>query len=242
VQPLLLDSSAAVRAHCVKFLAALPPACVRDSAEDLLLYARVAATHLSARIQLTGLDVLEWLLGVAGREVVGCAGGWVKTLNCLLAVLGWKGITTTQKGNAGWQSTGVMAQRASLAEDAGILRTRQLQVLSLLLEKGLMRPDDKRREEWIRNAQRGFPYFMFQDHAIPKKRNPYGYLNLFGPPRDEESEQYEDPEERARVFVKLAARDLHAGLEKAKLEGGGIGRAAMSIERGLHSCVSLDEL
>ena len=105
-----------------------------------------------------------------------------------------------------------------------------------------MRPDDKRREEWIRNAQRSFPYFMFQDHAIPKKRNPYGYLNLFGPPRDEESEQYEDPEERARVFAKLAARDLRAGLEKAKLEGGGIGRAAMSIERVLHGCVSLDEL
>jgi pre-rRNA-processing protein IPI1 len=227
----------------------VPSDSVRDHAPELLLYARVAVTHLSLRIQLTGLDVLEWLLNVAGGEVVGAPGGWVGTVNCLLAVLGWKGITTTgTKGKgagAGWQSSmGVMAPRSTaLTEDAGKPRTRQLQVLSLLLEKGLARAkDDGRREEWVKNAQRNFPYFMVQDYGIPKKRNPYGYLNLFGPPRDEESEQYEDPEERARVFAKLAARDLRAGLEKAKLEGGGIGRAAMSVERVLYSCIGLDEL
>ena len=47
-------------------------------------------THLATEIRLFGLDVLEWLLQVAGDEVVSCAGGWVKMLKCFLSLLGWQ--------------------------------------------------------------------------------------------------------------------------------------------------------
>jgi pre-rRNA-processing protein IPI1 len=47
-------------------------------------------THLASDIRIFALDVLEWLLRVAGDEVVSCAGGWVKMLKCFLGLLGWQ--------------------------------------------------------------------------------------------------------------------------------------------------------
>jgi pre-rRNA-processing protein IPI1 len=242
VQPLLLDASGAVRTQCVKFLSAMPDVAVQSNAEQLLLYARAGNTHLSVRIQLTGLDVLEWLLNVAGQDVVSCPGGWLKTLNCLLIVLNWKDLSDpVQTSMSGWKKTS-MNQRTSRSEDDEKLRTRQLQVLALLLEKGLSEVKGPSGIEDRENiSKRTFPYFLYHEHQIPKQRNPYGYLNLFGPVRDEESEQYQDREERARVFSKYAANDIQIGIERTKQEGGGIGRAAMVVERVINS-VELDTL
>jgi pre-rRNA-processing protein IPI1 len=243
VLPLLLDASGAVRAQCIKVIEAIPEDAVQANTEQLLLYARAAITHLSARIQLTGLDVLEWLLNVAGQDVVSCPGGWLKTLNCLLVVLSWKDLAAeAQTSTSGWKKTGTNIRRTSRSEDDEKLRTRQLQVLELLLEKGLCELKDLLGiEDRQRISQKTFPYFLYHEHQISKQRNPYGYLNLFGPLRDEESEQYQDREDRARVFSTYAANDIEVGVGKAKQEGGGVGRAARAVERVMNS-LELDML
>ena len=48
----------------------MPPDVVRDNVEQLLLYARAASSHLSVRVRLTGLDTMEWLLNVAGPQLI----------------------------------------------------------------------------------------------------------------------------------------------------------------------------
>jgi pre-rRNA-processing protein IPI1 len=79
-------------------------------------------THLAGDIRLSSLDVLEWLLRVAGDEVVGCAGGWVKTLNCFLGLLSWQtdalGKWSSSKailGKAGGESKIVVKQMNAFA-------------------------------------------------------------------------------------------------------------------------------
>ncbi|KAF9887282.1 hypothetical protein FE257_010410 [Aspergillus nanangensis] len=87
--PLILDSSASVRTQLLKLLRALPPADIQDHVVQLLPYIRAGMTHLAADIRLSAVDILSWMVEVAGEQVVGCAGGWIKTLNCFLSLLGW---------------------------------------------------------------------------------------------------------------------------------------------------------
>lgn len=209
----------------MKLLAALPETAIKPNSETLLLYSRAAITHLSVRIQLTGLDILEWLLNIAGDQVVSGSGGWLKTLNCLLVALSWKDLSVS-KSDKGWVKSSVVA-RTSKSEDNEKLRMRLLVVLSVMLEKGLG------ETKGLKEDQRHFPYFMYQEYGTLKHSNPYGYLNLFGSVRDEESEQYRDVEDRGRIYSHLISKDVVLGMEKAKKEGGGIGRAAMGVERVL---------
>jgi pre-rRNA-processing protein IPI1 len=232
VQPLILDASPAVRSQAIKLLTALPEAQVRDNAEQLLLYARAATTNLSARIRLSGLDVLEWLLNVAGQEVMTTPGGWLKTLKTMLGLLGWNQEVRTKDASKGWKSTGGGAVAAK-SDDEVKLVTRQLQVFSLLLEKALVESRKDKDSVEAASAAKYFPLSDFHHHAISRQSNPYGYLNLFGSSRDEESEQYEDRADRLRLYNTYAATGVAKGVGRMKQEGGGIGRAAMSVERVL---------
>jgi pre-rRNA-processing protein IPI1 len=85
-----------------------------------------------------------------------------------------------------------------------------------------------------RRAAALFPLWQCDAHMMPKKSNPYGYLNLFGAPRDVDGEVYDDPEERMNVFVDL---DLHTafqtGVKEAKTQGGEVGRAASMVDKAL---------
>jgi len=87
--PLLLDGSNSVRTQLLKFLRALPKPEIEDHAAQLLPYIRAGMTHLAADIRVSAVEALSWLVDVAGSELVSCAGGWIKTLNCFLSLLGW---------------------------------------------------------------------------------------------------------------------------------------------------------
>jgi pre-rRNA-processing protein IPI1 len=232
IQPLLLDASGAVRNQCLSFLAALPPDVVRDNVEQLLLYARAASSHLSVRVRLTGLDATEWLLNVAGPRLVASAGGWLKTLNGMIAGLGW-GALRADDAAGSWRPSTVT--QVAKSEDQERLKTRQLEVLSLLLETGFRSTAKREEAEAQGFATMDYSSWLYRAHAISQHNNPYGYLNLFASTRNEELEQYEEVSERARVYEKYCSAVIKSGLERMKREGGGVGRASMSVERVLNS-------
>lgn len=73
--PLILDGSNSVRGQLLKLLRALPVSDVKDHVTTMLPYVRAGMTHLAADIRVSAVEVLEWLVEVAGVEVVSCAGG-----------------------------------------------------------------------------------------------------------------------------------------------------------------------
>ena len=68
---------------------------------------------------------------------------------------------------------------------------------------------------------------------LPTRSNAFAHLNLFGPPRDEESEMYVNREERQRIFQKGFHATVSRGIEAAKREGGEVGRAAARVAKTL---------
>jgi pre-rRNA-processing protein IPI1 len=233
VQPLLLDASKLVRTQTLQLLSAFPESDVQANVEVLLLYSRTALTHLSAKIQLTGLDALEWLLNTAGQQLVSSPGGWLQTLGALLIVLGWKG-RSNPKNEKGWTQSGITA-RTTKNDDDEKMRIRQLQVLGLLLETALGQKKPKSEDAWRERVKEDWTCMFQQFYTIPQQRNPYGYLNLFGGNRDEENGQYQDQEERIKVFKGERYGDVLLGVSKFKGYGGGTGRATMGVERILQS-------
>ena len=143
----------------------------------------------------------------------------MKTLRSLMLMQGWSldagraslGWTKTQLGQTEFQRK-VMAQgRLAMAAflKAGLYNLAPTSVLS--------------PTAW------GFPLTHTAQHMIPKKSNPFGHLNLFGPPRDEDSGMYEDREDRQRIFHKLFEGPMTDELREAKSEGGAMGRSAAEI-------------
>ncbi|KAL8966277.1 MAG: hypothetical protein Q9183_003442 [Haloplaca sp. 2 TL-2023] len=219
VLPLILDRSDGVRAQLLKLLHELPANQVEDQVDQIHLYVRGGLTHIAIQIRISTADMLIWALGCCGDAMVSCAGGWVKTLRSLMLMQGWSldpdkaslGWTKTQLGQTDFQKK-VMAQgRLALADflKAGLYNLASTSVLS---------PTTWR-----------FPLTHTAQHMIPKKSNPFGHLNLFGPPRDEDSGMYEDREDRQRIFHKLFEDPMTDGLREAKSEGGAMGRSAAEI-------------
>lgn len=226
--PLILDGSSTVRSQVLKLLKVLPIAQL-GSLEQTVLYTRAGLTHLSSDIRLMALDVLDWLIHTTGEAVVSQAGGWVKTLRTFQNLLSWQGTTasgTIQNGN--WSATKTTTNLGS-----NKLLVHQLTTLARFMTAGLSRtPPDFKSEAWRTAAL--FPLWHADAHRIPKKSNPYGYLNLFGAPRDLESEVYDDAEERMNVFVDLNLYGaFQFGVQEAKREGGEIGRAASAVVKAL---------
>ncbi|KAF2403233.1 hypothetical protein EJ06DRAFT_323812 [Trichodelitschia bisporula] len=232
IQPLIRDPSAAVRSQLLKFLSALPPADITPHAEPFLLHVRAGMTHLSAAIRLSSLDILEWLLNTAGSAVVSCPGGWLKTLRCFFGLLAWEDASVAAP--QAWKATAATAGK----NDADLkLLARQLQVLTALLECGLREPvaaPDAARAAALRLAL-DFPLCDAAAHGLRgHASNPFAYLNIFGAAHDDESRECSTVDERRDVFSDQGLlRAARAGLERVKREGGGVGRAAIGVEKAL---------
>lgn len=217
------DGSASVRTQLLKLLRSLPPAEVAPHAEKILMYIRGGMTHLSNDIRSDTLNVMEWLLEVAGEEAVSCPGGWLKTLNSFSSMLGWNPSVGSALSTKGWTS----APRATLGSKKGPeAQARQIQVLAKFLQVGF-RPEAP------------VPYnpraYWDNIYRLPERPTPFAYLNLFGAPRDEDSEMYPDRISRQRVFDGKWRAVISTGMEDAKKEGGMVGRAAATLDRALKS-------
>jgi pre-rRNA-processing protein IPI1 len=178
------------------------------------------------------LDVLDWLLQTDPEAIVSSAGGWVKTLRTSQNLLSWHDTTSMNAlgTNGKWSTSKPTSNLGS-----NKLLVHQLTSLALLLTAGLTRPDlEKEQAEAARRAAKLFPLWHTDAHMHAKKSNPFGYLNLFGAPRDVESEMYEDAEDRVGVFDGLGLKDAFSkGVKEAKKEGGEVGRAAAQVEKAL---------
>lgn len=216
----MLDGTASVRTQLLKLLRELPRDEVKDHVETALLYIRAGMTHLAKEIRDDAVSILEWLTQTAGLEVVECAGGWVKTLKAFMSMMGWA--ISSEKTQ--WTS----ASKASFGK-GGKSFPKQITVLATFLRAGLI--DEAARESY--NAQSCWPLWDAEAHALPTTRNPYAYLNLFGQPRDEESEMYSERDARQRVFKKLFQQSIEKGVTAGKQEGGEIGRAASTLNKAL---------
>ncbi|PLB49152.1 hypothetical protein P170DRAFT_455884 [Aspergillus steynii IBT 23096] len=226
----------------------LPPGDVRDHVPTLLPYLRAGMTHLAADIRLSTLDILEWLVDVAGEEVVSAPGGWVKVLKCFLSLLGWH-IPDPAGGKSKWTSTGAGGTSSSgsgsgtgrvelgKAGKQGKGLIRGLSVLGVFLEAGLAPHllSSPGQDGAGGEGNGDFP-ILSAVHLVPESAHPYAYLNLFGAPRDSDGEMYETQEDRYRVFVEggyLGA--VKGGVEAARQEGGEVGRVSSTIRRVLAS-------
>lgn len=221
IAPLLLDASSGVRTQVLKFLRSLSPLEVQENAASLLPYIRAGMTHLAADIRSSTVDVLIWLVDVAGTEIVACSGGWVKTLNCFMSLLGWH---TAE--SAKWS-----ANRSTMGS-AGRPTVKALTALAMFLRAGLRGEDeDQEIHKEGEDSDYGICHPSIQQHMIPTTSASYAYLNLFGQPRDVEGEMYETREDRLKIFVERYRALIERGVDNVRKEGGDIGRAAAVVSR-----------
>ena len=187
------------------------------------------------------LEVLSWLLEVGGEEVVVCPGGWTKTLNCLLAMIGWGGAGGSASASGSWSSNGARVGFGRAGVDAKV-QARNLVVLGEFLRAGLSAPSLRAGadENDLDSVQASFPLWNVDSHALPKRSNAYGYLNLFGAPRDDDTDMLEDREDRIRVFKARFGAAVEAGLASAKRDGGEVGRAAGLVAKALKGVELVD--
>lgn len=223
--------------------------------ERMLPHIRAGMTHLAQDIGSSALDILQWALEIRGEELVACPGGWMKTVKSLLVMIGWRGSSTaaaaaaetlhqssssyppgSHNNHAGWSSNSnksVVFGQAGSKE--GKILVKCVDTLSDLLLAGLgvdeNGKEDAEREAW------GFPLSHTAQHMLPQRSNPYGYLNLFGPPRGEESTGYVYREDRQRVFARRFQFVIREGLAGLKKEAGEYGRAAAKAENIVADCM-----
>ncbi|KAL8693873.1 MAG: hypothetical protein Q9218_001382 [Villophora microphyllina] len=219
--PLTLDGSRGVRTELLKLLRALPANDVDDHIEKMLPYIRAGITHLAANVRSSTLDMLDWATGCCGNALVSCPGGWVKTIKTLLVMQGWPTEPSTSSWSAGKASFGTFGTEAKTT-------VKSLRALGSLLRAGL---EDSLHEEDMQHSGWGWPLTHTAQHMISKRSNPFGHLNLFGPPRDEESQPYEDREERQRVFQQKFQKAIELGLDAVRQQGGEIGRTASGVRK-----------
>lgn len=65
--------------------------------------------------------------------------------------------------------------------------------------------------------------------AVPRHPDPYGYIGLFKPARDEDSEMYRTKEDRLEIFNKKFREAVEVGVDLGRKEGGTAGRAAATL-------------
>ena len=222
--PLISDSSTSVRARLLGLFRALPPSEARPHVEKILMYVRGGMTHLASEIRTDALNLMEWLLDAAGDEVVSCPGGWLKTLNSFSSMLGWNPNVGAAISSQGWTSASKTTLGGAAKKGAAEVQARQIQVLTRFLATGfkpeLPVPYDPRA-------------YWDSIYRLPAVSNPFAHLNLFGAPRDEDSEMYPDRSSRQRVFDAKWRQAILSGMDGAKKEGGAVGRAAAGLDRVL---------
>ncbi|KAK3330969.1 Rix1 complex component [Apodospora peruviana] len=223
--PLLSDSSGPVRTQLLKLFRVLPQAEVGPHVEKILMYIRGGMTHLSADIRADTLNVMEWLLEVAGDEVVSCPGGWLKTLNSFSSMLGWNPSVGSAVVSKGWTSASKTTMGVATKKGIPEAQARQIAVLAKFLEVGF-RPETPTPYDPGR--------YWDNIYRLPETANPFAYLNLFGTPRDEDSEMYPDRLSRQRVFEAKWKGAIFTGMDGAKREGGAVGRSASMLDKVLN--------
>ncbi|KAJ5179999.1 Pre-rRNA-processing protein ipi1 [Penicillium capsulatum] len=232
--PLLLDANNHVRSQLLKLLRTLPRADIEDHVAQILPYVRAGMTHLAADIRVSAVEVLSWMVDAAGEQVVRCAGGWIKTLNCFLSVLGWH-----TEESARWSSN-----RASFGKSGsqGRPMVKVLAALAEFLEAGVGQPKaapgESPEQEEGASSMWPFPLCDTAHHMGSDSSAPFAYLNLFGQPRDEEGEMYETREDRYRVFSTRFLPAVERGLKSAREEGGELGRASSGVTKVLKEALA----
>ncbi len=226
--PLILDGSNSVRNQLLKLFRSLSPEEVEDHVPDILPYVRAGMTHLAAEIRLFSVDALCWLLDIAATEVVSCAGGWYKTLNCFLSILGWYTSDAVK-----WSSNRANFGKAG---SEGRPMAKTLLALTEFVQAGMGIESAEFSSNGDGDSHVQFPLWSSSQHLLPQKSNAFGYLNLFGMPKDDETEMLEDREDRLRVFDTTFRAAIDMGLEGARKEGGEVGRAAAALTKALRVC------
>lgn len=226
--PLILDGNAGVRTQLLKLFKVLPAGDMEGHVSTLLPYVRAGMTHLAADIRLSAIEIMAWLLSIGGHELVSSQGGWIKTLNCFLTMLGWH-----TEESAKWSSN-----RASFGKSGtdGRPMIKVLQTFGDFLRVGIVESEDSEPSEADKaeySDSYDFPIRDMSYYVIPTKSAPYSHLNLFGQPKDEEGEMYEAQEDRMRVFVQRFSEPVERGLVAAKRDGGESGRAAAVVQKVL---------
>ncbi|KAI1823687.1 hypothetical protein F4861DRAFT_509424 [Xylaria intraflava] len=222
ILPLMPDSSKSVRSQLLKCLQQLPAEETRPHLQKAMLYIRGAMTHLSQDIKDDGLDYMEWILDIAGEDVVASPGCWVKPLKDFMSVLGWAAPPTPSLATkGGWTS----APRTTFgSKQFGHSFPRQMMVLAKFLELGFKSEASKpwTSHDWVDSIG-----------MLPRTPDPFGYLGLFKPPRDEDGEIYRTREDRQEIFARRFMDAVAAGVDMAKKEGGAAGRAAAVLDQAL---------
>lgn len=233
--PLILDGTTSVRTQLLKLLRTLPSGDVEDHVAQLLPYVRAGMTHLAADIRSSAVEILSWMVEAAGESTVSCAGGWIKTLNCFLSVLGWHTEESSQ-----WSSS-----RASFGKSGsqGKPMVKTLGALAMFLDAGIGKPsiggvDSEMSGDDDESADWPFPLCQTAQHMISDSSTPFAYLNLFGKPRDEEGEMYETREDRYRVFSARFQPAIERGIKSAREEGGELGRASSGVSKVLKEAIA----
>lgn len=244
-----------MRNNLLRLLRALPPREVEGHMERMLPHIRAGMTHLAQDVGSSALDILQWALEVGGEELVACPGGWMKTVKSLLVMMGWRSSSTAattktshlsssvshNHHHAGWSSnlnkSAVFGQAGS---KEGKILVKCVDTLAALLLAGLGAYENGKKEgkressglfSWV------FPLSHTSQHMLPHRSNPFGYLNLFGSPRDEESAGYVYREDRQRVFARRFQFVIWEGLARLKKEAGEYGRAAAKAEKIVADCM-----
>ncbi|KAF2753400.1 pre-rRNA-processing protein ipi1 [Pseudovirgaria hyperparasitica] len=224
-QQLILDGTRSVREQLLKLYQSLPPTEIDvRSSESLLLYIRAAMTHLSSEIRNSSLDFLGWLLQVDGTGAVSSQGGWVKTLQCFVSLLGWREHTAT----GAW--TGPKLSFGNAGSDVKAM-AKQLQALAAFIRAGLH--PHNRDSDGIQNADSWFPLRNTESHLISGRSNAFSYLSLHGATRNEDTEMYEDREDRQRIFHALFQNAITKGVQQAQREAGEMGRASVQVKKAV---------
>ncbi|QSS59452.1 pre-rRNA-processing protein ipi1 [Histoplasma capsulatum] len=232
---LILDGSNGVRNQLIKLLKSFPAPDMEGHISQLLPYVRAGMTHLAVDIRLSSVEIISWLVAIAGREVVSSPGGWIKTINCFLSILGWH-----TEESVKWSSN-----RASFGKTGsdGKPMVRTLQALAEFLRAGIGAAEDESEivganvmgdKEW------NFPLTQTSHHILPTKSAPFAYLNLFGQPKNEEGEMYETREDRFRIFSDRFLPIIERGINMARQEGGEIGRASAGVKKILNEALALN--
>ena len=231
--PLVLDVSNGVRAQLLRLLKSLPNKEVDGHAALLLPYIRAGMTHLAADIRFSSVDILSWLLLASGSEVVSCAGGWVKTMNCFLSLLGWH---TEESGKLSLSKVSF-----GKAVNEGKSMAKVLQVFAEFLRVGVGVPDSVLVSDADQDSGAitwAFPLHQTPLYLLPSKSAPFAYLDLFGHVQDEEGDMYETHEDRFRVFEQRFEMPVKRGVSATRKEAGEIGRASAIVNKVLEEARS----
>lgn len=213
--PLISHSATPVRQQLLKLLRPLPADEVKPVVKHCVMFIRAGMTHLSNDVSNDALAAMDWLLDVAGDELVECPGGWARTLKTFCALMGWVAAASSK----GWTSA---PNSQSLSRKDAQNRAKQIATLSKFLQAGFKDPV---AVPW--NPQQ----FWDNLYVMPRDPHAFDYLGLNSRPGDEDAEMCPDKDTRQQVFHKRFLDQILKGIERTKKEGGAAGRAALGLEQ-----------